>query len=491
MEVIDRKPQGNYASELARHLSEVDEPSASALAALFYRANGTSDLHIATLNCLHDWLVRYTLHEARVHSPYYRDRSVYADLPPVPPGDPVNLTALPVIDRKTVVENLESFVSDTLELRQICHSSGTTGTPLEIHKSYAEVAFLGDYFTSMFAPFRDTLEKLPLTLSFPNVHHGMPVPVPGFGKGFHGGVTDDTLIQDAVRVLKSRYRILGHKDRITILSGLEHHVLFFTSYLLEQDIDPREFGMEAVNITGNFVAAHWREFLAESWGTFINDRFTLTEFIGGASRLGASDEFVLDPQIIGEVLDAGGAPVEEGAGRLVLTGLAPWIQMQPLIRYDTGDLVWRTRRREGSYPTFRFLGKQKNAISRVRNDKREWLLFSGPLNDILSPIPDIRLYDWFANVRVARDRTIGSLPIMTVAASDTEAETITLRIAIELRYAPHCFRERTRTIAETITGKLRTVEGTVLAEAIDRGEVKLEFDFKPPTGLNEPIVIKI
>lgn len=498
MAVIEERP-GRQAdriatpdiSDLARLLSETEEPQAPALATILLRANAPGELHRQTLNCMQDWLLRHTLRQAQATSPYYRERAAYAALPPVKPGAPVDLSALPVIDRATVVEHAEEIVSDTLELRQICHSSGTTGTPLEIYKSYAEIGFIGDYYTSMFAPLRKAVGTLPLTLSFPNVNHGMPVPIPGFGKTFHGGVTDDTLIRDAVRVLRNRYRIPGHKERITLLSGLEHHILFFTSYLMEQGIDPRDFGMQAVNITGNFVARHWLDFLADAWGTQINDRFTLTEFIGGASRLGLGDEFVLDPQIIGEVVDEDGKVVEEGAGRLVLTGLAPWIQMQPLIRYDTGDLVWRTRGRDLPTLTFKFLGKRKNAIRRKFNGKWEWLLFSGALNEILSPIPDIRLYDWFANVRVARDRTIGSLPVMTVTASDADDGKTVLRIAIELRYAPHCFRERTRIIAATVTAQLRAVQGTSLAAALDRGDVSLEFDFRPPEGLNEPIVIKI
>lgn len=276
-----------------------------------------------------------------------------------------------MINRQIAVDNAREIVSDKLELRQICHSSGTTGTPIEICKSHTEVAFIGAYFNALFRPLRARLKPLPLSLSFPNINHGMPVPIPGIGMGFHGGVTDDTLIRDAVRVLEREYRIPNHAPRIGLLSGLEHHILFFTSYLLEQGIDPRGFKLQAVNITGNFVARHWLDFLAQSWGTLINDRFTLTEIIGGASRLGLSDEFVLDPQVFGGVVDADGFPVESGPGRLCLTGMAPWIQMHPLIRYDTGDLVWRTRNEDTPHLTFRFLGKQKNAVGRNRNGNTE------------------------------------------------------------------------------------------------------------------------
>jgi hypothetical protein len=481
----------SYARELAERLEAAGEPTAQGLAALLNRLSGPHPLQHATLHVAQAWLMRYTLRMARQNSRYYRDRAVYERLDLPEAGRPIDLSALPVIDRAVAVAHAEEIVSDRLELRQICHSSGTTGTPIEIHKSYAEVDFIGAYFNAMFRPLRNALPVLPLSLSFPNINHGMPVPIPGLGKSFHGGVTDDTLIRDAVRVFEREYRIKGHAPRIGILAGLEHHVLFFTSYLLEQGIDPRRFGLQAVNITGNFVARHWLDFLAQSWGAMINDRFTLTELIGGASRLGLSDEFVLDPQIFGEVVDEEGRPVASGVGRLCLTGMAPWIQMHPLIRYDTGDLVWRTEREDTPHLTFRFLGKQKNAVTRMRNGRREYLLFSGALNEILSPLPDIRLYDWFSNVRVALDRSVGSLPIVAVDYREPEGGTPVMRIAIELRYAPHCFRPRLEDLTRSITAGLRAVEGTVLAEALDAGELDLRFDFRPPEGLKEPIVIKI
>ncbi|MBB5753126.1 CoF synthetase [Prosthecomicrobium pneumaticum] len=480
-----------FAAGLAVQLDALPGPTPEGLARLLLGFTGGHPLQKAGLAVTQAWLMRHTLAKARENSAFYRDRAVYGRIEAPEPGRPIDLSALPVIDRRTAVAHAEEIVSDRLELRQICHSSGTTGTPIEIYKSYAEVEFIGAYFNALFRPLRRRLAALPLSLSFPNINHGMPVPIPGLGKSFHAGVTDDTLIRDAVRVLDRDYRIKGHAPRIGLLSGLEHHVLFFTSYLLEQGIDPRRFRLQAVNVTGNFLARHWLDFLAESWGAMINDRFTLTEAIGGASRLGTTDEFVLDPQIFGEVIDEDGRPVEEGVGRLCLTGFAPFIQMHPLIRYDTGDLVQRTRRTDTGQMTFRFLGKQKNVVSRRRGGRRDYLVFSAALNEILSPLPDIRLYDWFSNVRVALDRSIGSLPLVALRYEEPEGERPVLTLALELRYAPHCFRARTEALAATITAGLRSVEGTVLAAALDAGELELRFAFRPPEGLKEPIVIKI
>lgn len=103
----------------------------------------------------------------------------------------------------------------------------------------------------------------------------------------------------------------------------------------------------------------------------------------------------------------------------------------------------------------------------------------------------MKLYDWFCNVRVALDRSIGSLPLNAVSYTEPEGDKPLLRIAIELRYAPHCFRQRTEELAQTIARGLCAVEGTVLAAALDAGELDLQFDFRPPEGLKEPIVIKV
>jgi hypothetical protein len=134
-----------------------------------------------------------------------------------------------------------------------------------------------------------------LVLTLPNVHHGVPVPMPSIGMPFIAGVTDDILIQDARRVLQQSFRIPGYDSRISILTGLPHHVLLLTSYLIEQGVDLRNLHLNSVTVTGNYLSMNWIQFLEDAWGCLVNDRFTLTEAIGGASRIPGSDIFQFDP----------------------------------------------------------------------------------------------------------------------------------------------------------------------------------------------------
>lgn len=486
---LQRRSPGAFAHDVARRLAETDGIDPQTLAELFRYATLASSHSIALRHVLQKSLLARTLTHARAHTGFYGNGVAYgtwdADGGPEPP----DIRDLPVIDRTEVVERFGDFIADDVTLRSVCHTSGTTGTPLDVYKSFEEVGFLHDYFVAMLQPVQRVLQSRPLSLAFPNSYHGVPLPLPGLGMGFISGVTDDTLIQDAHRVLAGTYRIKGHDERITLLSGLGHHILFFTSYLLEQGVDPRQFRMNGITVTGGYMAPHWIEFLRESWGCIIHDRFTLTESVGGASRGWNSQTFYLDPHIIGEALDVDSqAPLKSGVGLLCLTNLYPFVQMQPLVRYLTGDLVRRLDDANGFI--FEFLGKAKNCVSMWRNGRREWLLFSSTLNDILCSLADVRVYDWFSNVTVAYDRTVGSLPLLAVETEET-SRGLSVRLSVELRYAPHTRRRHVDGLRQAIVDGLRKTPNTTLADRMDDGSVELAVQFVGPGQLKKPIVIKI
>lgn len=477
-----------FVRVLTEKLASVGTVDPEPLADLFLLAGGPGDRARALRHVLQNFMLARTLAHASTHTTHY-DREPYRSWAPAAASSEPDLGDLPLLRRETVVEHFTEFLSDDVTVRSVCHTSGTTGTPLDLYKSHEEIAFLQAYYRRLISPRASAPGLRPLVLTLPNVNHGVPVPMPSVGMTLVAGVTDDTLIQDARRVLLQRFQLSGHESRISILTGLPHHVLLLTSYLMEQGIDPRTLHMRSVTITGGFLSRNWITFLENAWGCLVNDRFTLTEAIGGASRVPGTDVYELDPHLVGEIVDPDSEARAAGpVGLLVLTNLHPFVQMQPLIRYTVGDVV---RRVSGPGPLrFQFLGKAKNCVSWWRNGRAEWLLFSARVNELVNQFPDVNVYEWFSNVRVVHDRTVGSLPILSVT-SETAGGRLTIRIAVELRYAPHIHPDRTEEIRRALVAGLRATPDTTLTARLDAGEVVLDIAFSAPGALNAPLVIKI
>ena len=483
-------PSG-FSAELITRLETASEIRADVLSELFRMAIGRDPIQIATLNALQKFLFHKTVAHACATTDFYRNHPAYAQWRPVPDDSPADVSSLPILTRQDVVKEHKRFLANDVHLHGISHTSGSTGLPLNVYRSHEEVKFIFAYYSSLFTTLCKGIQERPLVLSFPNNYHGVPLPMPGVGLTFMGGVTDDTLIKDAVRVLETEYDLPGYAKRISIVSGLHHHVLLFTSYLLEQGMDTRKFRLAGVNITGGYSSKLDRDFLQNAWGAFVYDRFTLTEAVGGASRCMKCDKFHLDQQLFGEVIDLDTLePVKEGVGQLVLTTLYPFVQMQPMIRYSPGDLVRRVESDCTNGLTFEFLGKAKNCISLFESGRREWLIFSAALNEVLSTCPDVNAYDWFANVRAAQDPTIGSLPRVAVVTEE-RGQVLAITIKVELRYGPHRYADRLQQLSTLITSHLFAVPSTSLKQKVEEGRVTFNVAFFGPGALKDPITIKV
>ncbi|HLA10225.1 MAG TPA: hypothetical protein VJ023_06495 [Pyrinomonadaceae bacterium] len=481
-----------FASAMQRKLSACGDPihAPSALAELFRSCFHPSSDSLVLRHVLQAELLRWTIKRAATQTRYY-SRPIYRESIAVSPGAEPQLHCWPVITRKDVIENLTDMHAEGVTFGAICHTSGCTGSALSVYKSAEELSFIWDYQTQLLAPVLAQLDSRPLVLSMPNLYHGTPVSVPSIGKVFVAGVTDDLLLSDVVSLLRQRLKIAGHEERFSIITCLVHQMLFLTYYLLEHGIDPREFDIKSINIVGGYLTRRGREYLHNAWGAMIFDRFSLTESAGGATRCHECDFFHLDPHIIGEVLDTDTDEVlSEGVGRLVLTQLYPFVQMQPFVRYDTGDLVRLVKNNCHPAFTFEFAGKEKNCISWRYCGKTEWLILSVALNELLDPIPDFQRVEQFRGVHSSTDPSVGSLPIYTLTKSTPAPDSLLITLTAALRYSPHFYAERTNEL-KSIIRKGLIVSHPTLATRIAQKLVDLEVVFVGPGMLKDVHVLKI
>lgn len=483
-------PTTEFARELRSWSGLTAVPPARVLAALFGRTFVPDPRSRVLLYHLHKDLLRRTLRHAHENTAFYA-APVYAEWTETGAEEPPDLSLWPILQRADLIERFDDFLARDVSFGSCCHTSGSTGPSLSIYKSSQELGYLWSYYERLLTSAAGARRPTPLILSLPNFYHGAPIRLPTVGKVFVSGVTDDLLLGETIKVLERSYSFPGHDTRISVISGLSFQIQFFTNFLLEQGYDPRAFGIRSINVIGSYTSRTAWRFLAESWGALVLDRFTLTESVGGAGKCLRCGLYHLDPHVIGEVVDPDTlSPLERGLGYLVLTQLYPFVQMQPLVRYLTGDLVRRVDSDCSSTLSFEFLGKVGHCIGWKPDGRTEWLLFSADLFEIIDALPDVRRIESFAGVEAARDRSVASPPIFSRTASPEGSLPFVIDLKLELRYSPHVFPDRLAELRERIVGSLRAAS-TSLGRRLDERSVALNVGFVGPGGLGKSFSMKV
>src|SRR6185437_8432978 len=162
---VERIDPADFAGSTLRWLNASEKIEARAVADLFSQ---TSNPHPAAfeLRCaLQKFLLLRTLADACRDTRFYAAEPSYAAWRPAEDGAPPDLSELPLLDRVVVAARTEDFLSSAVRPRSICHTSGSTGTPLNVYKSFEEIAFINAFYTRLFEPVRRALPSLPLILS--------------------------------------------------------------------------------------------------------------------------------------------------------------------------------------------------------------------------------------------------------------------------------------------------------------------------------------
>lgn len=371
---------------------------------------------------------------------------------------PEDLSVLPAFGKQVYKERY-MFDPEIVGASDICsHSTGTTGTLTWRHRSRMEVQTIAQLMKPDLARQADGEARggpaakgddggLALIMQY--TRHGMALPVPGQGHAVPISVADDIELAQCLQMLTTTYHLGGKARRPTILGGSAHDLALLAQAWIEAG-RPGPLTLRTLYI-GGFADAGLRRFLVEVFGgPALVEKFSLSEVFGGATRVYPGTAFTMDPFVLPEVVDEGGGPVVVGSvGELCLTELFPLIQLQPLIRYRTGDIV-RLLEHDGDLTRFEWIGRRSTT---VRDADGVWCLGFRQLADGIAEDPRIAREEYRPNLSL-RGRDMGGLAIRIAEVAPGEAD-----ILLGLRINPWMARAEAEALVSGVWAALRDAAG--------------------------------
>lgn len=242
------------------------------------------------------------------------------------------------------------------------HSTGTGGDLTWRHRSHAEVALINQVFAARPAAGPGQLDQ-GLVLSLRYNRHGMSLPIASTVPVLPAGVSDDVELDQLIEMLGAELSLLGSTRRATTITGQAEDLALVAQAVLERKRARLGGTIERV-VLGGRVSPTVSELVARAFPNAAQiERYSLSEVLGGASRTAPDAYLKLDGHVIGEVLDVDGSPTQPGhPGELTLTELFPLVQLQPLIRYRTGDVVEADGAGDLYVDGFRWLGRRDDCL---------------------------------------------------------------------------------------------------------------------------------
>jgi len=298
-------------------------------------------------------LLPQTLEHAALNVPFYRRRwgTKWKRV-----RRPQELGLLPLLTKDEAIAHQRELLAGPAGAYGGTISSGTMSgdkAPLRVLHTAAEAQALRDFLARHAAPARGGRGPRGFVLEVRAMHHGMPE-----GPAAPGRVRVPwTYTANALRLIRELLATRQADGSRAIAMNIGAGALMaLTAWLVERGDDPASFRLMEISTYGFRLSPTWRAHVERVWRTRVFDNFSLSEFRTAAVECHACGWFHwLEPPLIFEVVD----------GVLVLTGLFPFVQAMPLIRYTTGDLVeLGPRCRAVGDRGFRFRGRVKQSVMR-------------------------------------------------------------------------------------------------------------------------------
>jgi len=418
---------------------------------------------------LRESLLGPTLEHAVRHVPYYRHRFKGRWKQVRSTRD---LSLLPLLTKAEAIVHQESLLAGRPEAFVGAVSSGTMhgeARPLRVPRTAGETAALADFLAQRAGG--GLARSRELVLEVRAVHHGVPqdpVPEGRLRIPWMYNANAFRLFEDMVsRPQADGRRVTG----LVIGSGA---LMPLTAHFLERGLAPARFGVRRIGTTAFRLSPHWRALVERVWRARVFDNYSLSEFATPAlecERCGFNHW--LAPPILPEVLHpVTHRPVRRGLGVLVLTGLYPFVQAMPLVRYWTGDLVEQGPFcPEANDRGVRWRGRLSQSL--VQKDGAV-LLPSGDVTDVLESRPEVARHPHpCETLGLVRTCDVGAVKVELALAGRRA------RVRIEARFDPLVFARRAAELAGGIGRELQrrspALKGRLDVEVVRPGALEVRW----------------
>jgi phenylacetate-coenzyme A ligase PaaK-like adenylate-forming protein len=412
-----------------------------------------------------DLLLDFTIHNAYKNTKFYR-RS-YGNLSKDAFMDREKLQDLPLIFRHDVEGAQDDICSQAVDYAFSSYTSGTTSdNPLILSRSKQEQDFVREFHTHILG---ESTGKIRLALTLAGMSHGHVFQLPTRGAyTFPLSLSSESRLKQAVKLLSRSWRIQGEDRFISCLSGPVVNISKLTAYCLHRGVKEVNAHIDTIQTSGDFLSDYHAKWLGDYRNCQISNAFSMSELFLTAPRCKHCGLFHFNRFGIIEVLEThSNKRINTGRGRLFVTGLYPFTQMTPLIRYSTGDLV---ETKETGCPHgktgYRFLGRENSSLIFKHHDPGCSFLSGGEIYNALDEIPDIN-----------RPKT-GDLPgycerigVKPIFWCDNQPSNV---IHIELRYFPSLYPNRLDDL-ENIIKKNLIAQCSQLANMFKEKTISLQF----------------
>lgn len=310
-------------------------------------------------------------------------------------------------------------------------SSGTTGKPFVTYRGSREIEFLRDFYGAIH-PRPDAQKRWRRGVAFDRLYHGAGVPIETNIHVHRVSIYDAAAFDYAFDVLCSCHDGADADPWCTLLAGPERVIMAAIVEAERRYPDGMPCRLEAVITSGSYVSSHMRRRARRVFGAPITDRYSLSEIFGGASQTDEDEWYYVDPSIIAEVLDLKTQrPVTDGMGVLVLTVLYPFQQVQPMIRYNTGDVVDATWVRCGNPGTFAIKPKGRRQYSLYDDVGSRFVIAGADLYEIMERTAGLARHPLFLDAPSVADHMAIGLPKYRLSSRRDETSRLSITLEVE------------------------------------------------------------